>query len=123
MKPLHFLGLLTAAFLFSQFMAVKLAFAEDVTPVTCHTNDSVREIITKQVPTAQFVDLTPEQTKLMLSALLAKDPSFDVNSADAIMIGKSPEKHTVLIILFKDGCSTVFTYMPDSEFYAVMASV
>ena len=68
------------------------AFAEIASPVSCHSNSDVREIVNKQVPNVLWVDLDPDQVKLLLSALAAKDPSFDPSSADAILVGKAPNK-------------------------------
>ena len=117
MKPLHCLALLTAAFLFSQFMAVKLAFADE-----CTDDKAVQALITTQVPDARFVSLTADQTKVLLS-LINGEGSSQTITADAITIGYSDGKANVLIILFKGGCASEYTYMPKEKFLKAMSSI
>ena len=111
MKPLHFLGMLTAAFLFSQVMAVTLAHAE----TSCTTYKKFEAEAHVFMPQAIIADMTEAQSQIFLKVWNAVPPETNLE-ADQISVVSDNGKPNVLILFFNRGCMARMVAMPHAAF-------
>ena len=98
MKPKHFLGLLTLAFLFSQFMAVKLAFAAE-----CVTPTDMAAYILSGTPNATIRDLHGDAAKKILDGYNSIGTPTHFAAEEIITVTDDSHK-MALIVMFDHGC-------------------
>ena len=98
MKPLHFLGLLTAAFILCAAMAVKLAFADE-----CISPEQSAATTMSHYPAAQIAEVPTAETQGFIKAYNAYPPKSAIDG-DTMQVIEIPGFPKLVVYFFKAVC-------------------